>query len=167
MTANINTHVEVVLVQNTVVHVNSGNENDYLGNRPKHPHFFNNNYLPKRPILFCQNGTFNKIKVILKRWYHVWCLVTQDLSSKLIYCIYMFILSPYTRCKFCIQVSIQVSWIQVFWSCIPYKKLESKNLNGLGWNRNASYFFSTWMELGWRLTNQKTESLSASICESK
>jgi hypothetical protein len=55
---------------------NSGNENDYLGNRPKHPHFFNNNYLPKRPILFCQNGTFNKIKVILKRWYHVWCLVT-------------------------------------------------------------------------------------------
>jgi hypothetical protein len=42
--------------------------------------------------------------------------------------------------------------------CIPYKKLESKNLNGLGWNRNASYFFSTWMELGWRLTHQKTES---------
>jgi hypothetical protein len=38
-------------------------------------------------------------------------------------------------------------------------------LNGLGWNRIASYFFSTWMELGWRLTNQKTESLSASICE--
>ena len=32
-----------------------------------------------------------------------------------------------------------------------YKKLESKNLNGLGWNRNASYFFSnldgTWMEI--------------------
>jgi hypothetical protein len=68
----------------------------------------------------------------------------------------------YTRCKFCIQVSIQV-----FWSCIPYKKLESKNLNGLGWNGNASYLFSTWMELGWRLTNQKTESLSASICECK
>jgi hypothetical protein len=35
-----------------------------------------------------------------------------------------------------------------FWSCIPYKKFESKNLNGLGWNRNASYFFSTWMEIG-------------------
>ena len=55
----------------------------------------------------------------------------------------------YTRC---IQVSIQVSWIQVFWSCIPYKKLESKNLNGLGWNRNASYFSfnldGTWMEIG-------------------
>ena len=48
-----------------------------------------------------------------------------------------------------------------------YKKLESKNLNGLGWNRNASYFFSTWMELGWRLANQKTASLSASICECK
>jgi hypothetical protein len=28
-------------------------------------------------------------------------------------------------------------------------------------------FLSTWMELGWRLTNQKTESLSASICECK
>jgi hypothetical protein len=57
----------------------------------------------------------------------------------------------YTRYKFCIQVSIQVSWIQVFWSCIPYKKLESKNLNGLGWNRNASYFSfnldGTWMEI--------------------
>jgi hypothetical protein len=26
---------------------------------------------------------------------------------------------------------------------------------------------STWMELGWRLTNQKTKSLSASICECK
>jgi hypothetical protein len=37
------THVEVVLVQNTVVHVNSGNENDHLGNRSKRPHF-----LPKR-----------------------------------------------------------------------------------------------------------------------
>jgi hypothetical protein len=52
----------------------------------------------------------------------------------------------YTRYKFCIQVSIQV-----FWSCIPYKKLESKNLNGLGWNRNASYFSfnldGTWMEI--------------------
>ena len=63
-------------------------------------------------------------------------------------------LSPvytYTWCKFCIHVSIQVSWIQVFWSCIPYKKLESKNLNGLGWNRNASYFSfnldGTWMEI--------------------
>ena len=28
----------------------------------------------------------------------------------------------------------------------------------VGWNRNASYFFSTWMELGCRLANQKTES---------
>ena len=56
-------------------------------------------------------------------------------------------LISFKRCKFCIQVSIQVSWIQVFWSCIPYKKLESKNLNGLGWNRNASYFF----QLGWNL----------------
>jgi hypothetical protein len=52
-------------------------------------------------------------------------------------------------------------------SAPAYKKLESKNLNGLGWNGNASNFFSTWMKLGWRLTNQKTESLSTSICECK
>jgi hypothetical protein len=58
-------------------------------------------------------------------------------------------------------------WIEQYLNITSYKKLESKNLNGLGWNRNASYFFSTWMELGWRLTNQKTESLSASICECK
>jgi hypothetical protein len=80
------------------------------------------------------------------------------LYSSMLLCLYLMRGSPldpsmllskarYTRCKFCIQVSIQVSWIQVFWSCIPYKKLESKNLNGLGWNRNASYFFSTWMEI--------------------
>jgi hypothetical protein len=31
----------------------------------------------------------------------------------------------------------------------------------------SSYFFSTWMELRWRFTYQKTESLSASICECK
>ena len=50
MTVNIDTHVEVVLVQNTVVHVYSGNENDHLGNRQKHRHFIQNkNYLPKRP----------------------------------------------------------------------------------------------------------------------
>ena len=43
-----------------------------------------------------------------------------------------------------------------FASKSPFKFLEFKfvdrvyhtrNLNGLGWNRNASYFFSTWMEL--------------------
>jgi hypothetical protein len=56
------------------------------------------------------------------------------------------------RSSFLIQVSCMVYTI---------KKLEFKKLQ---WNRNASYFFSTWMELGWRLTNQKTESLSASIC---
>ena len=49
MTVNIDAHVEVVLVQNTVVHVNSGNENDHLDNRPKRPHFIQNtNYLPIR-----------------------------------------------------------------------------------------------------------------------
>ena len=42
MTVNIDTHVEVVLVQNTVVHVNSGNENDQLGNKPNRPHFIQN-----------------------------------------------------------------------------------------------------------------------------
>ena len=61
MTDNSDTHVEVVLVQSTVVHVKSGNENDHLCNRPITPPFSS-----------------------------VWCLVTQDLSSKFIYCIYMF-----------------------------------------------------------------------------
>jgi hypothetical protein len=62
MTVNI---VEVVLVQNTVVHVNSGNENDHLGNRPKRPHFIQNtNYLPKRPLFFGQNGTFNNYRLM-------------------------------------------------------------------------------------------------------
>ena len=45
MTANIDTHVEMVLVQNTVVHVNSGNEND----SPKRVQFLN--------FCVCQNGT--------------------------------------------------------------------------------------------------------------
>ena len=52
-------NVEVVLVQSAVVHVNSGNENDHLGNRPKHPHFLlNKNYLSTCPhffFFFCQN----------------------------------------------------------------------------------------------------------------
>jgi hypothetical protein len=47
---------------------------------PKRRHFF---LLPKRQFNFC---------FLLKRWYHVWYLVIQDLSSKFIYCIYMFIL---------------------------------------------------------------------------
>jgi hypothetical protein len=55
MTVNNDTHVEVVLVQNTVLHVNSGNENDHLGNRPKRIHFIQNkNYLPKRPLLLAK-----------------------------------------------------------------------------------------------------------------
>ena len=57
-----------------IVHVKSSNENDHLGNRPK------------TPPLFTKTARLMK-KIILKRWYHVWCLVTQDLSSKVIYCI--------------------------------------------------------------------------------
>jgi hypothetical protein len=43
--------------------------------------------LPKHSHFFCQNGMFNIKKNLLKRWYHVWCLVIQDLSSKFIYCL--------------------------------------------------------------------------------
>jgi hypothetical protein len=65
MTVNIETHVEVVLVQNTVVLVNSDNENAHLGNRPKRPHFIQNtNYLPKRLPFFGQNGTFNNYRLM-------------------------------------------------------------------------------------------------------
>ena len=67
MTVNIDTHVEVVLVQNTEVRIYSGNENDHLGNRPKHPHFIQNkNYLPKRhpPPFQGQNGTFDNNRLM-------------------------------------------------------------------------------------------------------
>ena len=66
MTVNIDTHVEVVLVQNTVVHIYSGNENDHLGNMSKRPHFIQNkNHLPKRLPFFGQNGTFNNYRLII------------------------------------------------------------------------------------------------------
>ena len=73
---------------------------------PKRPHFLLKRpqfFLTKRPHYFvrikitlpnppppfyCQNGTFNNF-FLLQRWYHVWCLVIQDLSSKFIYCIYI------------------------------------------------------------------------------
>ena len=65
MTVTIDTHVEVVLVQNTVVHIASGNENDHLGNKPNCPHFIQNtNYLPKRLPFFGQNGTFNNNRLM-------------------------------------------------------------------------------------------------------
>jgi hypothetical protein len=65
MTVNIDKHVEVVLVQNTVVHVNSGNENYHLDNRTKRPHCIQNkNYLPKRPPFCCQNDTFNNYRLM-------------------------------------------------------------------------------------------------------
>ena len=56
------------------------------------PVFFQNkNYFTKTPPLFyCQIGTFNNF-FLLKRWYHVWCLVIQNLSSKFIYCIWVII----------------------------------------------------------------------------
>ena len=61
------------------------------------PLFFQNkNYFTKTPpLLYWQNGTLN-IFFLLKRWYHVWYLLIQDLSSKFIYCIYMFILHQTT-----------------------------------------------------------------------
>ena len=47
---------------------------------------------PKTPPIFFQNKNyFTKMPPIfflLKRWYHVWCLVIQDLSSKFLYYIY-------------------------------------------------------------------------------
>ena len=65
MTVNIDTHVEVVLVQNTEVHIYSGNENDHLGNRTKRLDCIQNkNYLPKRPPFCCQNDTFNNYRLI-------------------------------------------------------------------------------------------------------
>jgi hypothetical protein len=65
MTVNIDTHVEVVLVQNTVVHVYSGHENDHLDNRPKRPHFIQNkNYLPKRPPFWGQNGKLSNYRLM-------------------------------------------------------------------------------------------------------
>jgi hypothetical protein len=53
------------------------------------PLFFQNkNYFTKTsPLLYWQNGTFNSF-FLLKRWYHVWYLLIQNVSSKFIYCIY-------------------------------------------------------------------------------
>ena len=69
MTVNIHTHVEVVLVQNTVVHVNSGNENDHLGNKPNRPHFIQNKTFCQSapPPFFGQNGTFNNYRLMHDR----------------------------------------------------------------------------------------------------
>jgi hypothetical protein len=65
MTVNINTHVEVVLVQNRVVQVYAGHENDLLDHRPKHPHCIQNtNYLPKRPSFFGQNGKLSNYRLM-------------------------------------------------------------------------------------------------------
>ena len=52
----------------------------------KAPTFFQNkNYFTKTLlILFAKMACLIK-KILLKRWYHVWCLVIQDLSSKFIY----------------------------------------------------------------------------------
>ena len=53
----------------------------------------------------------------------------------------------YTRCKFCIQVSIQVSWIQVFWSCIHTRNLNQKTWTDLDGIEMHPIFF----QLGWNL----------------
>ena len=61
----------------------------YLREQVKTPPIFfqNKNYFTKTlPILFAKMTCLIK-KILLKRWYHVWCLVIQDLSSKFIYCL--------------------------------------------------------------------------------
>ena len=56
---------------------------------PKRPHYFFRIkiILPKRCHFFIAK-TARLIFFLLKRWYHVWYLVIQDLSSKFIYYIY-------------------------------------------------------------------------------
>jgi hypothetical protein len=52
------------------------------------PTFFQNTFFFTKtlPILFAKMACLIK-KILLKRWYHVVCLVIQDLSSKFIYCL--------------------------------------------------------------------------------
>ena len=61
------------------------------------PLFFQNknHFIKTPPLLYWQNSTLNYF-FLLKRWYHVWYLLIQNLSSKFIYCIYMFILHQTT-----------------------------------------------------------------------
>ena len=68
---------------------------------PKRPHYFFRLkiILPKRPHFFIAKTARLIFFFLLKRWYHVWYIVIQDLSSKYIYCIYslyMFILHQTT-----------------------------------------------------------------------
>ena len=53
---------------------------------------------------------------LLKRWYHVWCLVIQDLSSKFIYCIYTCLSyitqqRTYIRSSNCVYKYIKLTYI--------------------------------------------------------
>jgi hypothetical protein len=52
------------------------------------PTFFQNTFFFTKtlPILFAKMACLIK-KILLKRWYHVVCLVIQDLSSKFTYCL--------------------------------------------------------------------------------
>jgi hypothetical protein len=72
---------------------------EYMSKRPhflpKRPHYFYRIkiILSKRPHFFIAK-TARLIKtILLKRRYHVWYLVIQDLSSKFIYCIHVYFTS--------------------------------------------------------------------------
>jgi hypothetical protein len=81
---------------------------------PKCPHYFFRTkiVLPKRPHFFLLPKRHIKFFYLLKR-YHVWYLVIQDLSSKFIYCIYMFILHQ-TTTNLYIYAQVIVSYPFVF-----------------------------------------------------
>ena len=83
MRANIDTRVEVVLVQITVVHVNSGNENDHLCKGQNAPFFQNKKYLPR-----LRHFVFAKTARLIKRN----CMYTQTRRSCVISCNSIFVL---------------------------------------------------------------------------
>jgi hypothetical protein len=71
------------------------------------PLFFRISYFTKTlPLFYCQNGTFNNCFLLKRRYmYHVWCFVIQDLSSKFIYCVYMYTYLSYIgRQRTCIYM---------------------------------------------------------------
>ena len=90
------------------------------------PLFFQNkNYFIKTPPpLYWQNSTFNYF-FLLKRWYHVWYLLIQNLSSKFIYCIYMFILHQTTTNLYIYilytPVIVSYPFVFIFFVTIKYR----------------------------------------------
>ena len=105
-----NGHGYVPLVVNT--------SREYMSKRPhflpKRPHYFFRIkiILPKRPHFFIAKTTRLIYFFLLKRWYHVWYLVIQDLFSKSIYCIYMFSLHQKTANLY-IYAPVIVSYIHL------------------------------------------------------